>query len=173
MIIWDTSLLIWGLRGDATTRHGREMTNSCRQFLKDVSKSKRQLAIAAPTLTELLQPLVKSRRLQLYQRFEKEFPILPFDAEAALIAAELEWKRAYEKAKASGRKKIPTRPEVKIDAQIAAVAIRFNVDALYVDDADFDCYGEILRERQVRLAKLPRTKLLYSPKEIDDASGGA
>ena len=93
------------------------------QALKD-----HDFVIPAPALSEALVKLTRSTRVTVARELERKYDILPFDRNAALLAAEY-------RGVAEGER-TATRQAAKIDDFILACAVRHKCNALATTDPE-------------------------------------
>ncbi len=142
MICFDTSPLIWGVRGQA--EEGQEgMILRTQKFIRYLQKKKEKIAIPAPALAEYLvgSETAKKRKAELEEVFRRRFIIYPLDAPAAHKTAEIqEMDLVRHLVKQGG-----DRDKLKVDAMIIAIAIMRHADCIISNDPDFQrlAYGQI------------------------------
>lgn len=126
----DTSVLYYVLRRSPSA--GQEESAQEVTDLLSLS-SQYEFVITMPTIAEVLVPIPADKRRAMVGELERMFRVYAFDAEAAVIAAEL-WAG---RVRASGPNE---RQIVKVDLQIAATVLRWGVKA-------FCSYDEQQRKR--------------------------
>lgn len=131
----DNHILIWGVRKIASP--GQEfMIERTSQFLAWLSKQRIRVLVPSPVLHEFLCGYDAPAQNAMRNIVEQDFLVVPFDTPAAICATQI-WKDnknsgRIEQAKQSTRDL--TRPRIRIDHQIAGIALARKVDALYTED---------------------------------------
>ena len=119
MICLDTQPVLWGIQAFAS--EGQEaMINRTRAFLKDISEKGEQIMIPSPVVLESLLTLSDEEIEKQQELLQSRFFIASFDLPASVEAASLLNNReVIQKLRDSGAR----REHIKIDAQIASIAI--------------------------------------------------
>ena len=130
MICLDTHVVIWGLKGEATS--GQEgMIHRTKQFIKHQFEEGNDLMIPAPVVSEVLIRGTTSQLQAVRDLMERSFFIPSFDMPAAYLAAELERSREAVELIDSGQ---APREHIRVDTQIAAIAIIQNAEMIVSHD---------------------------------------
>ncbi len=119
MICLDTQPVLWGIQTFAS--EGQEaMINRTRAFLKDISEKGEQIMIPSPVVLESLLTLSDEEIEKQQELLQSRFFIASFDLPASVEAASLLNNReVIQNLRDSGAR----REHIKIDAQIASIAI--------------------------------------------------
>ena len=119
MICLDTQPVLWGIQAFAS--EGQEaMINRTRAFLKDISEKGEQIMIPSPVVLESLLTLSDEEIEKQQELLQSRFFIASFDLPASVEAASLLNNReVIQKLRDGGAR----REHIKIDAQIASIAI--------------------------------------------------
>lgn len=119
MICLDTQPVLWGIQAFAS--EGQEaMINRTRAFLKDISEKGEQIMIPSPVVLESLLTLSDEEIEKQQELLQRRFFIASFDLPASVEAASLLNNReVIQNLRDSGAR----REHIKIDAQIASIAI--------------------------------------------------
>ena len=119
MICLDTQPVLWGIQAFAS--EGQEaMINRTRAFLKDISEKGEQIMIPSPVVLESLLTLSDEEIEKQQELLQSRFFIASFDLPASVEAASLLNNReVIQNLRDSGAR----REHIKIDAQIASIAI--------------------------------------------------
>ena len=119
MICLDTQPVLWGIQAFAS--EGQEaMINRTRAFLKDISEKGEQIIIPSPVVLESLLTLSDEEIEKQQELLQSRFFIASFDLPASVEAASLLNNReVIQNLRDSGAR----REHIKIDAQIASIAI--------------------------------------------------
>lgn len=126
MVTFDTMALIWGVQKVA--RPGQEVMIDWTAFLlEELVRRGTRLAITSVALGEFLSHFDDDERATQLVTIASAFVILPYDARAAAIAADL-WNRRNE------AKSTATRVVLKADIQIVASAIAGGAGTIYSHD---------------------------------------
>lgn len=119
MICLDTMVLIWGLQRKATPDY-QHLVERTQRYLKYLDEANETIMIPSPVVAEYLQGFDATGRAKQVASLQKWFFIPSFDLPSAALAAELtERANASKLRKNSGE----SRPALKVDVQIAAIAI--------------------------------------------------
>jgi predicted nucleic acid-binding protein len=126
MITFDTMAIIWGVQKKA--RAGQEhMIEWTSALLQDQKSTGVRFAITAPVLGEYLAKFDDAELPEQLAAIQKNFVVVPYDARAAGIAAQL-WQR-------HGGDRTVERPILKADIQIVATAQAAGIGTLYTNDS--------------------------------------
>ncbi len=118
-------------------------------LIRKLSKSRQQVLIPAPVLSELLVHAGKAANEYVQKLQESPFRIVPFDTRAAIECAD-----AIHRHGLKGKGKDNPRAKVKFDRQIVAIAQVQRSEAIYSDDGDIFAYGEQAGIRVIRSYEL-------------------
>lgn len=136
----DTMVLVWAVRGEAEP--GQEgMVPVARRVLTQLHDQGYALQVAAPVMAECLVGLERDRQADVARELAGRFEVVPFDAKAAKVFAELWWEVNGGSSLGGG----PlvdlglTRREIKFDFQLVACAVAHG--------ARFICSNDRLLER--------------------------
>lgn len=132
----DTHYLIWGVQRQAKDSQ-HDMVERTRAFLCYLEKQRVRIIIPAPVLWEFLSGIPPERRPDTLELLQRSWRIVPFDAMAAVIAADL-W---------SGLPSPPSmdpgeRVRMKVDLQIIATAIRHGADIVFSEEKRMRGYAQ-------------------------------
>ncbi|MGA2988169.1 MAG: PIN domain-containing protein [Terriglobia bacterium] len=162
MIIFDASYLVVYLNENpepAKDRQGNPVSRFKERvdyLAMELNASGEQIGIPAPAMAEVLVRVGNGRpKFVAILSDRMRFQIVPFDARAAIEAAEL---IALTRSK---HEKWATHAKVKFDIQIAATAKAEDANVIYSDDQDIENLGKRLKIPVLRICDLP----LPPPKE--------
>jgi predicted nucleic acid-binding protein len=135
VVCLDTMILIWGVKKEAA--QGQEMRiKDAEAFLKNLEEEGAVVIIPAPVISEVLVRVPPDRVASVAEYMSAHFRVMPFDAPCAVVAAKLrqtiEGSGARKELTDSGR----TWRQVKVDIQVAAVAIVHGAACLYSSDGE-------------------------------------
>ncbi len=119
MICLDTQPVLWGIQAFASEGQ-KAMINRTRAFLKDISEKGEQIMIPSPVVLESLLTLSDEDMQKQQELLQSRFFIASFDLPASVEAASLlNNRKVIQNLRDSGAR----REHIKIDAQIASIAI--------------------------------------------------
>ena len=131
LITVDTNLLIWGVRAVCTSGQ-EEMIPRSEAFLDWIDQENHKLALTATTVAEYLVGATAATRESELRILQARYPILPFDAKAAVIAGRLRDDKTFQQSLCNEYDK--SRVVVKADIQIVATAKAHGVNVVYSND---------------------------------------
>lgn len=130
MVCLDTHVIIWGIKGEAS--QGQEaMVQRAKSYIRHQDEQGIDLMVPAPVVAEAMIRGDVDQLRAIRAIIERSFFIAAFDSPAAFLAAELE--RGHGAAKLREEGGVP-RNHIRIDAQIAAIAIVQNAEAIVSHD---------------------------------------
>lgn len=134
VVCLDTMILIWGVKKEATA--GQEMRiKDAEAFLKNLEDEGAEVIIPAPVMSEILVRVPENKLESVAEYVGSHFRVMPFDSACAVVAAKLrqtiEGNGVRKELQEAGR----NWREVKIDIQVAAVAIVHRATCLYSSDS--------------------------------------
>jgi len=130
MVCLDTHVIVWGIKEEASP--GQEnMVQRAKSYIKHQVSQGVDLMIPAPVVAEALIRGEVDLLRTIRTIIEKSFFIAAFDSPAAFLAAELERSRGVVELLEEGQ--VP-RSHIRIDTQIAAIAITQNADMIISHD---------------------------------------
>ncbi|NOY42802.1 MAG: type II toxin-antitoxin system VapC family toxin [Planctomycetes bacterium] len=133
MIALDTNVLVWGIRKvSCPTRP--DLIDRCVQLIRDHKARHIEIMIPSIVLAEFLTGQDPVSQRSVKEIIGKAFFIAPFDAKAAVIAAELFDKQEFDAAKQESE---VGRQCLKADYKILATAIAHGASAIYANDQHF------------------------------------
>lgn len=157
MYCLDTALLIWGIQGKAKKSQS-DMPARTRRFMGHCRQLRIPLIVPTPVWAEFLALIPPDEHEQYRVLLEKGFILAPFDVPAAELAATLEYENQQFKdlQAALGAKwdlsAREIRQMVKVDVQIAGIALHYGATAVITHDSHFE---RILRGRPVVASQIP------------------
>jgi len=119
MVCLDTHVIIWGIKEEATPGQ-EEMVQRAKNYIRHQDEQNVDLMVPAPVVAEAMIRGDVDQLRTIRTIIERSFFIAAFDSPAAFLAAELERGRSAAKLLEEGR---APRSHIRIDAQIAAIAI--------------------------------------------------
>ena len=135
MVCLDTQVVIWGVQGTARESQ-KPMIARARSYLEYLQKGNRQIMIPAPVLFEYLLGFDSSKQKQRQREIiEKHFFVPSLDVPSAALAAELLGNT--ENLKTLKKDHERRREQVKVDAQIVAIAITHGAAEIISHDPAF------------------------------------
>lgn len=144
----DAQILIWGVKKQATENR-KHMIERASHFFEKCKSDRQQVFIPAQSLAEFLVGLSFQQQQQAISAISRSFVVVPFDAKAAMIAAELQqdW---------SGIKQIMAehgvvKQHIKADINVLASAIAAGATHLYSEDGQMSS----LARGKIIISKLP------------------
>lgn len=142
MVTFDTQSLIWGVQKVATP--GQEhMIDWTARLIEDI-KGRVQFVITAVALGEYLTRFNEAERQAQLSVVHRDFMVLPYDARAASIAADL-WRQRHQPDVTS------VRNVIKADIAILATAIAGGAQTIYSHDKQLrslaSVSGEIIAKK--------------------------
>ena len=127
MVTFDTMSFIWGIQ--QTSRPSQShMIDWTRQLIKDLDK-RIKISITSIVIGEYLAHFDADDLAVQLASIQRDFVVLPYDARAASIAAQL-WQKRHEIADP------PKRNVLKADIQILGCAIAGGAKTIYSHDED-------------------------------------
>ena len=131
MVCFDTMVVLWGIQSYAgDSQH--PMINRTKRYLRELSEEGKSIMIPAPVVFECLTSLSDEEMRVQQMLMESSFFIPAFDMAASVEAARLMGnKEAVDRAKNIGAK----RENLKVDAQIAAIAILNGAEKIISHDS--------------------------------------
>lgn len=131
IICFDTNMMIWGVRGMASTGQ-EEMVVRAKRYLEFLEKNKQRVIIPAPVFAEYLVFCGGEEREQQETELERQFRVMPYDYRAAKIAARISHDRA--RIQAIQEEFGKACEAISIDTQIVAIAAANKADVLIAHD---------------------------------------
>ncbi|MFN8446501.1 MAG: PIN domain-containing protein [Caldilineaceae bacterium] len=132
VVCFDTHVLIWGIKQEAQPSQ-REMIEKANALIRECQDKKDSVIIPAVVVAEMLCSVPHETHQRFFQILNESFMIVPFDARAALINARI-WQE-QKTLREEFREQQINRQAIKIDIQIAAIAIASGCNILYTEDA--------------------------------------
>ena len=147
MVCLDTHVIIWGIKEEASP--GQEnMVQRAKSYIRHQVNQGVNLMIPAPVVAEaLIRGEVDDLRT-IRTIIESSFFIPAFDSPAAFLAAELERSRGVVELLEQGQ--VP-RSHIRIDTQIAAIAITQNADMIISHDR----YMRTIAQNRIQVIEIP------------------
>lgn len=147
MICLDTQPVLWGIQAFAS--EGQEaMINRTRAFLKDISEKGEQIMIPSPVVLESLLTLSDEEIEKQQELLQSRFFIASFDLPASIEAASLLNNReVFQNLRDSGAR----REHIKIDAQIASIAIVNGAERIISHDK----YLKSIAQNKISVEEVP------------------
>lgn len=146
IVALDTMTLIWGMRkkGDAAgVKHAKYLFQTLEQ------EEDTQIVVPSVVIAEFVTPLKSNaERTEVVARMRERFLIAPFDAQDAILAADL-WNRGKTSRQ---MKRQGARVCLRADAFIVATAYNHGEQVFYTDDED--CFK--MANRIMKAKHLPR-----------------
>ena len=131
MVCLDTMVVLWGIQSYADEGQ-KGMISRTKSYLKALSEKGESVMIPTPVVSECLVGLSEDQMNAQRALIEGRFFIPAFDLSAAVEAARLlSNKHAFDLARSKGAK----REQLKVDAQIAAIAIVNGAEKIISHDA--------------------------------------
>ena len=130
MICLDTHVLIWGIKEEASQGQ-EEMVQRAKSYIRHQDEQGIDLMVPAPVVAEAMIRGDVDQLRTIRTIIERSFFIAAFDSPAAFLAAELERGRGVAKLLEEGK---APRSHIRIDAQIAAIAIVQNAEEIISHD---------------------------------------
>ncbi len=124
----DAQILIWGIKKQATENR-RDMIPRAEHFFRRCQERREQLILTSQALAEFLVGYSADQMRASLVVVSRTFIIAPFDAKAAVIAAELQsnWKQLRDDHGG-------TKQTIKADISVLASSIAIGADYLYTED---------------------------------------
>ena len=119
MICLDTMILIWGLQRKAAPNY-QHLVERTQRYLKHLDEENETLMIPSPVVAEYLQGFDAAGRAKQIATLQRSFFIPSFDLPSAALSAELTERADAGKLRQNSEE---SRPALKVDVQIAAIAI--------------------------------------------------
>lgn len=139
----DNHILVWGVRKVATP--GQEsMIERAEQFIAWLNKMKTRVLVPAPVLHEFLCGCDTPTQNVMRGIIEQDFLVVPFDTAAAVCATQI-WRDNHVNGVVNAAKSDHadlTRARIRIDHQIAGIAMARRVDALFTEDRPLYRFAE-------------------------------
>lgn len=145
MIGLDTNILIYMLQAQTSKNISAENEQIQRAEQLNRQLDDQPLALPAPVIAEYLVGIPSTERAKTYQVLQKRYVIKDFNAAAALVTASL--------PKYNQRDFEASRPCIKVDTMIAAIAIVHGISTLYTHD--INDFNKILDGKGVKVSDLP------------------
>ena len=130
MVCLDTHVIIWGIKEEATQGQ-EEMVQRAKSYIRHQDEQGIDIMVPAPVVAEAMIRGDIDQLRTIRTIIEGSFFIAAFDSPAAFLAAELERGRGAAKLLEEGE--VP-RSHIRIDAQIAAIAIVQNAKEIISHD---------------------------------------
>jgi predicted nucleic acid-binding protein len=133
-VCFDTSLLIWGIRGEATS--GQEaMIDRTKRYIAFLDAQKKQVMVPAPALFEYLIGS-KNDHIRNDERsvIARRFRVPPLDIPSAQLAAQLQDSDNVRVLRQAGQ---VDKERLKIDTLIIAIAIVNSAEKIVSNDGNF------------------------------------
>ena len=148
MICFDTHVLIWGVQGIA--RKGQEhLVAKAKQYIRHLDAKHERIMVPAPVVGEYLIGFDDKNRDAQQELLQRLFFVPALDMHAATVQAQIEGNRDLLR-ELRDRFHLG-RQEIRVDAQILAVAIVNNADVVI----SYDPHMPILAQRRVAVQELP------------------
>ena len=145
MICFDTTILIWGVQGQAKSGQ-EEMVGRTRRFIESLHEQNEQIMVPTPALAEYLQGVETDDRKKQLAILERSFITPAFDLPAAYLAAGL-----ARKAAALPKGETP-KQTVKTDLQIIATAIHHGATKIITNEK---AHFEKLADGRIAISEVP------------------
>ena len=147
MVCLDTHVIIWGIKEEASP--GQEnMVQRAKSYIRHQVSQKVNLMLPAPVVAEALIRGEVDHLRTIRTIIEKSFFIAAFDSPAAFLAAELERSREVTELLEKGQ---APRSHIRIDTQIAAIAITQNADLIISHDP----YMRTIAQDHIQVIEIP------------------
>jgi predicted nucleic acid-binding protein len=148
MICFDTHVLIWGVQGVASK--GQEhLVAKARKYIRHLDAKHERIMVPAPVVGEYLIGFNDKDRHAQQELLQRLFFVPALDMHAATVQAEIEGNQELLK-ELRDRFRLG-RQEIRVDAQILAVAIVNNADRVI----SYDPHMPILAQGRVAVQELP------------------
>lgn len=157
VITVDTNFLIWGVRCVSTVGQ-EDMIVRAQAFFSWVDERRHELVLTSECVAEYLVGGTELERKEQLIELSSKFKICPFDAKAAVIAAELRSDREFINSLKDDAGK--TRVCIKSDINIVATAKAHGVERVYSADRDL---RKVAAKCQLSAMDIPR------PTELDSS----
>lgn len=149
MICFDTGPLIWGVQGKA--RKGQEhMVERTRRYIRHLSEQKERIMVPSPVAGEYLVKFDNDAREEQSRLIEQSFFVPALDLPSATLAAKLERDCRPVAGNESNRK--PSRQQLRVDAQVVAIAIVNQADKIITNDAQ---HLRVLARGRISVEEVP------------------
>jgi len=147
MICFDTSPVIWGVQAVARSQQS-DMVEQMQAFLRYLQREKIRIMVPTPVVFEYLVPFDQTERAKQLEVMERLFIMPSFDIKASLIAADLMGgKKAIDSAQQQGGR----RQEIRIDAQIVAIALANGAEKIISHDP----HVKTIAQNRIPVEKVP------------------
>ena len=132
LVTIDTNLLIWGVRGISSVGQ-EEMILRAKALIDWLDNRNDRLVLTSVCVGEYLIGNDPEKRKQELSALQEKHMIYPYDANAAVIAAELRSDDDFLRSLKTDADK--TRVAIKADIEIVATAKAFQIERIYSNDA--------------------------------------
>jgi predicted nucleic acid-binding protein len=164
VVCLDTMILIWGVKRESGPSQELKIKNAV-AFLKDLEEQGAQIIIPAPVLAEVLTRVPEERFEEISGFISTHFMVMPFDAAAAVVAARLRQTVAGNGVMKQLTDAGVSKREIKLDIQIAAVAIAQHASCIYSNDGEMSKVAcGMIEVKDMPHAHVPE---LFPPIEVD------
>ena len=131
MVVFDTNVLIWGVKRQSTS--GQEnMIELAVRLIEDLDDKETEIALPSLVISEYLSNFPDESREEQYSELIRSYYIVPFDAKAASIAAKIR----NDRDKISGivDEYSASRNVIKADIYILASALSCGATEIFTHD---------------------------------------
>lgn len=145
-VCFDTHILIWGIQG-VSHADQKAMIGRTKRYIESLEE-KVQIVVPAPALLEFLAGIPDEDHDRFCDVIEVAFRIGTLDAMAAKLAAKIQ-REAWARLKPKGQH----RKEIKVDAQILAIAIREKCHRVITHDQKH--FRELAKGQTIDIVDVP------------------
>lgn len=129
MICFDTTILIWGVQGQASSDQ-EGMIDQTRRYIASLHDANERIMVPTPALMEYLQGFSAAARHQQLGVLQRSFFVPSFDVPAAYLAAGISRKAFSDRVEGSPA----SRQAVRTDCQIIATAVVHHATRIITND---------------------------------------
>lgn len=162
IVCFDTHVLIWGVKNEASSSQP-SMIERAIALIQQCTDRKDVVLVPAVVVGEALCNVPAVMQESLFRTLSEQFLIVPYDARAALINARI-WQE-QEIPRKELRAQQVARQAIKVDIQIAAIAVANGCSILYTEDGPLyelaHHYLDVKKISEVQLSA-------HQPKLLDD-----
>lgn len=133
-ICLDSHVYIWAIK-EAASKGQEAMIQRAKNFLEHIEEQKIPVILPTPIVAELLSPVPPEQHEDFMKLINSKFRVVPFDTPASIKMAEI-WhrKKSLEALENYRKEHRIARETMKLDFQIAAIAIVRGCDCIYSHD---------------------------------------
>ncbi len=151
----DAQTLIWGIKKEATENR-KHMIARASHFFEKCQSDRQQVIIPAQSLSEFLVGYSIDQQQKSVAALSRSFIVAPFDAKAAMIAAQIQ--DDWDEVKQIMREHGIVKQHIKADINILATAITVGATHLYSEDGQM----RSLAKGRILIANLPEVSVKQS-----------